>query len=260
MQHVPIVKLIDVSKRYVSGDDTVHAIRNCNLEILQGQFVYVIGPSGSGKSTLLNLIGGLSAVSDGRIIVFDKEYQKMSESDRALLRREHIGIIFQFYNLHEGMTVRENVELPMLIAGIPKSQRMKKSTSLLQLVDLEDREHHLPYELSGGEKQRVGIARALANGAKVLLADEPTGDLDHDLARKIMDLLVNLNINNRSTIVMVSHDLSLLREGFRLIRIMDGQINDDRIVLDPEELQNEFLASLESRIRKHISSGTSSPT
>ncbi|OLS24868.1 MAG: putative ABC transporter ATP-binding protein [Candidatus Heimdallarchaeota archaeon LC_3] len=243
------ISIVETSKRFHSGDEIIHAIDNCSLEIYAGQFVCIMGPSGSGKSTLLNLIGGLSNVTEGKISVFSQTLHNLSESDRALLRRKIIGIIFQFYNLHEGLTAVENIELPMLIAGISQKIRRKKAQELLELVELVPRANNLPYELSGGEKQRVGIARSLSNDPKIILADEPTGDLDHEIGESIMDLLVDLNSEQGKTIVMVTHDLSLIRKGFRLIKLEDGKIISDEIV---ESLDN-FAQDVSIIAKKQIS-------
>ncbi|MHA1991322.1 MAG: ABC transporter ATP-binding protein [Candidatus Hodarchaeales archaeon] len=231
--------MVEITKRFHSGDEVIHAIDNCSLEIYSGQFVCIMGPSGSGKSTLLNLIGGLSNVTEGKISIFGESIHNLSESERALLRRKVIGIIFQFYNLHEGLTALENVELPMLIAGVPQDVRRARAEELLDLVELIPRSNNLPYELSGGEKQRVGIARALSNNPKMILADEPTGDLDHEIGEAIMDLLVRLNVEQQKTIVMVTHDLSLIRKGFRLIRLEDGKVISDEIVDNLERFAND---------------------
>ena len=233
------ISIIEVSKRFHSGDEMINAIDNCTLEIYPGQFVCIMGPSGSGKSTLLNLIGGLSNVTDGKINIFSRSLHNLSESERALLRRKTVGIIFQFYNLHEGLTALENIELPMLIAGLPQDFRRRKSQELLEIVELTSRANNLPYELSGGEKQRVGIARSLSNDPKIILADEPTGDLDHEIGESIMDLLVKLNTEQKKTIVMVTHDLSLVRKGFRLIKLEDGKIISDEIVENIDNFAND---------------------
>ena len=236
-----IIVLENVEKRFHTGRETVHAVNNCSLTINEGEFVAIVGPSGSGKTTLLNLISGLSFVSEGKIKINGKNLHALSESERALLRRHEIGIIFQFYNLHEGLTAQENVELPMLINGVSLRERRKKAKQLLELVGLSNRAKNLPYELSGGEKQRVGIARALANDPKIILADEPTGDLDHEIGAKIMDILVDLNKKLEITILMVTHDLSLIREGFRLLKLEDGKIVYDEIVSDTTQVEKIVL-------------------
>lgn len=235
-----IITLTNVSKQYKSGDEIIHAVNNITLSVNKNEFMVIMGPSGSGKSTLLNLLAGLTNPSDGMLTINDKSLHSSSEDQKAKIRRNELGIIFQFYNLHEGLTAIENVELPMLIAGVPLKERRQRSRNLLKIVGLESREVHRPYELSGGEKQRIGIARALANNAKILLADEPTGDLDHENGRKIMELLVKLNKEKEITVIMVTHDSSLIQKDFRLVRLEDGKIIFDEIIQDPELVSDDF--------------------
>lgn len=236
----PIIRLHEVAKRFSSGTSIIRAVDGCNLTIFKGEFVCIMGPSGSGKTTLLNLMAGLTGVTEGQIYVNKKGIQNLSESQRALLRRNELGIIFQFYNLHEGLTTIENVQLPMLIAGVPLKERYQSAMVLLELVDLVDRAHHLPRELSGGEKQRLGIARALANKPSILLADEPTGNLDHEMGEGILELLVDLNQSHHLTVVMVTHDASLIQKGFRLLKLLDGKIVQDENVSDSSLLIDDF--------------------
>lgn len=234
------VQLIDVSKNYKSGKGIIHAVNKFNVEFYKGQFVCIMGPSGSGKSTLLSLIAGLTAASEGTILIDGKILNNLSETQRSLVRRHGIGIVFQAINLHEGLTALENVQLPMLIAGVPLKERKDKAIRLLELVGLLNRMNHFPYELSGGEQQRVGIARALANDASILLADEPTGDLDHHTGEHILDFLIEINKTRNITIIMVTHDSSLIRENFRLIRLVDGKITSDEIIKDAKAYQDDF--------------------
>lgn len=228
-----IIRLDEVFKRYKTGDTSIDALNNVNIDIKGGQFCIVMGPSGSGKTTLLNTIAGLTSTSDGHVIIHGKSLQKMSENEKAELRRHEFGFIFQFYNLHEGLTAQENVELPMLIArNTPRKHRSDRSRDLLHLVGLEDRINNKPFELSGGERQRVGIARALANDPPVILADEPTGDLDSKKAKEIMSLLFHMNKKLYKTLLVVTHDQGLLQPGMRLFKMVDGRIIDDVIVTE----------------------------
>lgn len=241
-----IIQLQNVIKRYQSGDSMVFALNGINLIIESGQFIMVMGPSGSGKTTLLNIMAGLAKTTEGQVIIDNKLLQRLSDNDKAELRRSTLGFIFQFYNLHEGLTAQENIELPMMIAHqIPKNERKLRSKELLELVDLENRANNQPFELSGGEQQRVGIARALANDPPIILADEPTGDLDSQKAREILNLLIELNEKLKKTLVVVSHDPSMLKPGMRLLKMEDGKIIDDILVTTKiiEELhsQNEDL-------------------
>lgn len=232
--------LVSVSKKFKSGQETINAVDDISLDIEYGQFCVIMGPSGSGKSTLLNLLAGLASVSGGIISLNGNPLQNMSENEKALIRRYNLGIVFQFYNLHDGLTAIENVELPMLIAGVPLKERRVRSTELLKEVNIENRKYHRPYELSGGEKQRVGIARALANKASILLADEPTGDLDQENGKLILDLLVRLNQEKNLTVIMVTHDSTLIQKGFRLIRLQDGKVIFDEIIENPELVVDDF--------------------
>jgi putative ABC transport system ATP-binding protein len=208
-----------------------------------------MGPSGSGKTTLLNVISGLTPASEGKVFINGTLLQKLSDNQKADIRRTQIGFIFQFYNLHEGLTALENVELPMLINGSRnRRERTQVATHLLELVGLEHRINNHPYELSGGEKARVGIARALANDPPILLADEPTGDLDSKLAREIMELLHSLNQKHGKTLVIVTHDSSILKKDMRLLKMEDGRIEDDVIVT--EDTMKELTSIDEAHIKQ----------
>jgi putative ABC transport system ATP-binding protein len=241
-----VIKLQGVSKRYQSGESAILAVNDVNLVIHEGDFVLITGPSGSGKTTLLNVIAGLSRVTEGQVIVNEQQLQRLSKNRKAELRSTTLGFIFQFYNLHEGLTAQENVELPMMIANkFPRKERQNRSRDLLNTVGLLERASNMPHELSGGESQRVGIARALANDPPVILADEPTGDLDSKKKREIMDLLVMLNQECNKTLVMVTHDLSMLRIGMRMLQMEDGRIIEDIRVteeyIEENQARDEFL-------------------
>ncbi|MHA2363525.1 MAG: ABC transporter ATP-binding protein [Candidatus Hodarchaeales archaeon] len=223
-----VLKLHDVVKRYKSGDSSIFALNNVNLEVFKGEFIMVVGPSGSGKTTLLNTIAGLSKTTEGHVYINGLTLQKLSDNQKAELRRHNFGFIFQFYNLHEGLTAQENIELPMMIANkVPRNQRRRHSQELLDLVGLTNRANNQPFELSGGERQRIGIARALANDPPIILADEPTGDLDSKKAQEILGILIHLHTKLGKTLIVVSHDPSMLRPGMRLLQMEDGQIIDD---------------------------------
>ena len=228
------IKLDEVIKRYKAGDTSINALNGISLEIKPGEFVMVMGPSGSGKTTLLNTIAGLTNTSEGHVYINERSLQTLSENEKAEMRRFEFGFIFQFYNLHEGLTAQENVELPMLIAkSYDRKARSERSKELLGLVGLTPRINQKPFELSGGERQRVGIARSLANDPKIILADEPTGDLDSKKAQEILELLRELNRNLGKTMVVVTHDHSLLKPGMRLLRMDSGQIlNDETVTVD----------------------------
>ncbi len=232
-----LISFKNIKKIYSQASYEVHALRQINLEIKQGEFIVILGRSGSGKSTLLSLIGGLEQPTKGSILFNKKELGNFTEDELALLRREEIGIVFQHFHLMEAMSAVENVELPMLVAGVDKQKRRPWAVELLSLVGLEGRETHYPNELSGGERQRVGIARSMANRPNLIIADEPTGDLDSQRGAEIIDLLYGINrdsklvedLNWSPTIVMVTHDVGMLRKGMRVITLSDGLISSDEI-------------------------------
>ncbi|UCG04409.1 MAG: ABC transporter ATP-binding protein [Candidatus Heimdallarchaeota archaeon] len=215
--------LQQVHRWYESSVEVVKAVDGVDLQIFKGDFIAVFGPSGSGKTTFLNLLAGLDKATGGSIVFNDVNLNDLSDSAICDLRRHEIGIIFQFYNMHPSLTTQENVEYPMLIAGIPASQRSQRATELLKEIGLLDKKDNFPAELSGGEKQRVGIARALTNEPQVIIADEPTGDLDSENAEEIINLLLSVN-KQGTTIVMVTHDESLLTEDMRILHLIDGKI------------------------------------
>jgi len=220
-----VYKLEDLQRYYISKAETVKAIDGVNLTIDQGEFIAILGPSGSGKTTLLNLLAGLDKATSGVIYFHDLNFSQLSDSQFCELRRFKIGLIFQFYNMHPSFTAQENIEYPMMIAKIPKSQQEQRAIELLEQVNLLGKKDNYPVELSGGEKQRIGIARALANNPEVIIADEPTGDLDSENAEVIIDLLGEVNRQGR-TIVMVTHDESLLTETMRITHLVDGKVFD----------------------------------
>jgi ABC-type lipoprotein export system ATPase subunit len=223
----------DLTKAYVTGAVEVVALRGVTLSIARGRLVGITGASGSGKSTLMNLLGGLDTPSSGSIRVAGRLISDLSKKDLALYRRNTIGMIFQSFNLVNAYTAVENVALPLLFAGVAKKERLRRAAELLCTVGLEARRDHRPTELSGGEQQRVAIARALVNQPQILLADEPTGNLDSRTARQIVETLSDLNRNRGLTVVMISHEQDLLREfAHEVIRLQDGAVID-REVLRP---------------------------
>ena len=221
-----------VRKTYGKDTTLVHAIRGIDLKIKQGEFIAILGKSGSGKSTFLSLLGGLEQPTEGDILWNEENLASLSEDELALMRRKEIGIIFQHFHLMDSMTALDNTELPLLIAGISQAERRDWCINLLNILGLEDRITHYPNELSGGERQRVGIARALANRASVIIADEPTGDLDSENGAKIIDLLFSLNkgttdLGWKPTLILVTHDVGMLRNGMRVLTLSDGQVVSD---------------------------------
>ena len=223
-----LVRAIDVRKSYTRGAQELPVLRGLSFDIRAGEFLSIVGRSGSGKSTLLNLLGGLDKLSEGSIWVNDKELSLMSRKELTLHRRFTVGMVFQSFNLLPNRNAIENVCMPMAFAGRPRNERKRRARELLEQVGLDERTDHRPDELSGGEAQRVAIARALANDPEILLADEPTGNLDSTTSTEIIALLVQLNRDLGRTIVMVSHDETMAREvSDRILRLHDGQVVDD---------------------------------
>jgi putative ABC transport system ATP-binding protein len=202
----PLIRLEGVGKTYYRGKEPIQVLEGLNLEMPEGAFEALMGPSGSGKSTLLNLIAGLDSPSQGTITVSGEDIGRMSEGPRAAWRSQNVGFIFQTYNLLPVLTAAENVELPLLLTTVPSNQRRQRALTALRAVGLDDRASHRPDQLSGGQQQRVAIARAIVTDPKIIVADEPTGDLDRASADQILELLVRLNRELKKTIVMVTHD------------------------------------------------------
>jgi len=221
-----MLKLNDVTKTY-PGKSQVTALAGINLTIGSGEMVAIMGPSGSGKSTLLNLLGGLDIPSSGQVVVAGKDLSKVNEKGRSLFRRSHVSYIFQAYHLMPTLTVSRNVALPLHLAGVPSKEIDDKVTLVLKEVGLEARAKHLPDELSGGERQRVAIARALVTDAPLLLADEPTGNLDTARSREILSLLQSIHRERSTTIVMVTHDHNAASVCERVIKLRDGRVVED---------------------------------
>jgi putative ABC transport system ATP-binding protein len=222
-----MIKLENVARVYQMGNTLVQALRGLNLEIADGEFVAIMGPSGSGKSTLLHLIGGLDLPNAGRILLDDLDIAQQNGNQLAELRGKKVGFVFQTFNLVPTLSALKNVELPMIFQKIPRRERYEKARRLLEQVGLGDRLHHKPSELSGGECQRVAIARALANDPQILLADEPTGNLDAESGEQIMQILKRLNEEQKMTIIVVTHNPEVARYAHRIVRMRYGQIEDD---------------------------------
>jgi putative ABC transport system ATP-binding protein len=223
-----IIETLNLRKVYMLGKVPVEALRGVNLKVEEGEFLSVLGPSGSGKSTLLNLIGALDKPTDGKIFIEGVDVTTLKDGQLADLRRR-IGFVFQFFNLISRFTARQNVELPMAIAGLGKEERRRRAEELLKVVGLADRMNHKPAELSGGEQQRVAIARALANNPRFLLMDEPTGNIDSKNAMEIIQLVKRLNQEKGITIIMVTHDQRLASEANRTVHMLDGLIVDETV-------------------------------
>ena len=230
-----VFRVQDVEKHYQMGEVTVAALRGVSLDIGSGEFLVILGPSGSGKSTLLNIIGGIDRPSLGRVFFGQEELTAYSESELTRYRRNHIGFVFQFYNLMPNLTARENVEMATEISREPLD-----ATEALKLVDLEERRGHFPSQLSGGEQQRVAIARAVAKQPEILLCDEPTGALDITTGKVVLKVLADINRAMGTTVIVITHNAAIGQMARRVVRMMDGQVRDIRVnpqPRSPEELE-----------------------
>jgi putative ABC transport system ATP-binding protein len=227
------VKVRDLVKVHRTGKIEVQALRGLSMDVKAGELIAIIGPSGSGKTTLLNIVGGLDTATAGSVQVGDTSVTSLSVTQLVDYRRKIVGHIFQTLNLIPTLTAKENIEFSMIAAGVPRANRKQRVQELLETVGLQDRAHHKPEELSGGEQQRIALAAALANDAPVLLADEPTGELDTVNAKVVVDYLVKVNRELGKTIIMVTHDPSVARAAHRILRIEDGVI---KMALTPSEV------------------------
>lgn len=228
-----IVCCKDVKKNFKVGNEKVEILKGITLDIKEGEFVAIIGESGSGKSTFLNILGGLMPCECGEITINENRIDKLNENKLALFRRHNVGFIFQAYNLMPQLSAIENVEMPLIFSGVSKNKRRKRALDMLKKVGLEDRVNHKPSELSGGQQQRVSIARALMNNPKVILADEPTGNLDSKTSVEILELLKELNEKYKTTFVVVTHSKVVYKYATRIIKMKDGLLvsNGEEILL-----------------------------
>ena len=217
------VKLANISKVYKMGDNDVVALNGVDLDIAEGEFVAIMGPSGSGKSTLMNILGCLDTPTTGSYLLDNEEVANLSEDVLAKIRNKKIGFVFQNFNLLSRISALENVALPLVYAGVSKTERINRAQELLKMVGLADRQHHMPNELSGGQRQRVAIARALVNNPKIILADEPTGNLDTKSSVEIMAMFKELYKQGK-TIILVTHEPDIAENAKRIITVRDGKI------------------------------------
>jgi len=224
----PLIEMIDVTKTYGHGTSAFQALRGVNFAIRPGEFVAIMGPSGSGKSTVMNILGCLDVPTTGTYQFNGVAVERLSRNQRALLRRHFIGFVFQGFNLLARTTAVENVELPLLYRGVAAKERRRAAMEALDLVGLRGWADHTPAELSGGQQQRVAIARALVTDPEVLLADEPTGNLDTQRSREVMELISSLNRDRGITVVMVTHEPDIAAHADRIIHFVDGQVESDR--------------------------------
>ncbi len=228
-----MLELIDATKTYIQGRRTVNAVRGVSLTINSGEFVTIMGPSGSGKSTLMHLMGALDTPSGGRAVFQGQDLQTLSDRQRSLLRRDRIGFIFQAFNLLPTLTAAENVALPLLLGGTSRRTALLRACECLDKVNMTHRSDHFPDEMSGGEMQRVAVARALIADPEAVLCDEPTGNLDTATSREILTLLGKLPEPGKRAVVMVTHDPSGAQYGTRLVKIRDGLLESDEAIRRP---------------------------
>ena len=225
---MPLIETVDLWKSYVMGDEEIHALRGVSIQIERGEYVAIMGPSGSGKSTLMNLIGCLDTPSKGSYLLNEKQVSQMNDNELARIRNEEIGFVFQTFNLLPRATALHNVELPLVYAGVAAKDRNDRAKQALEKVELRDRMMHKPNELSGGQRQRVAIARALVNRPSILLADEPTGNLDSTTSEEIMRVFEKL-ADEGQTVIMVTHEPDIAAHARRIVVLRDGLIaSDDR--------------------------------
>jgi putative ABC transport system ATP-binding protein len=236
--HAPLITLDGITKVFLTDEIETHALSGIHLDIHRGDFVSISGPSGCGKSTLLSILGLLEAPSGGRYTLNNKEVADLSLEERARIRNLEIGFIFQSFNLIGDLTVMENVELPLTYRGLKSAERKEMATAALEKVEMIHRQKHLPSQLSGGQQQRVAVARALAGNPNILLADEPTGNLDSKNGTTVMDMLTELN-NEGTTICMVTHDDRYAHVAHRIVHLFDGRIVDEESDNSPTPLQAE---------------------
>src|SRR4051794_37450684 len=240
---IPVIELTDIEKIYDTGSVRVHALRNVNLEIQHGEFVAIMGTSGSGKSTLMNILGCLDRPTAGQYLLEGVDISQLNKDQRADVRNRKLGFVFQGYNLLRRTTALENVELPLIYAGVPAAERVRRSRVALSIVGLAYREDNHPSQLSGGQQQRVAIARALVNNPSMLLADEPTGNLDTRTSLDVMGVFQRLNRESGITIVLVTHEPDIASFAGRIVTVRDGRIVSDRSVQRPRDAAEE-LANL----------------
>lgn len=236
-----IIKLTGVVKNYQVGKEIVRALRSISLTIYKNEYVALMGPSGSGKSTLMNILGCLDTVTSGQYFLNDHDVSKMSDDSLAVIRNKEIGFVFQTFNLLPRSTALDNVALPLVYAGLGKAKRLQRATEVLQSVDLGDRIMHKPNELSGGQRQRVALARALVNNPSIILADEPTGNLDSKISVEIMGLFEEIH-KAGNTIIIVTHEEDIAKYAHRIIRLIDGRVASDETNPDITKYEKAMAA------------------
>jgi len=251
-----LIEVRGVTKDYQDGSTIVHALRGIDLDVGQGEFTAVVGPSGSGKTTLLNVIGGLDAVTEGSVRVGELAVSDMRSRALTRMRREHIGFVFQAYNLIPVLTAVENVEFVMMLQGIPAWDRRQRAEEILERVGLAEEKHRRPTALSGGQQQRVAVARAMVSRPNVVLADEPTANLDSDTGASLLDLMRSLNAEHGVTFLFSTHDPMVMEYAGRVVRLHDGQVWDDEVRKLPAEPVPEVEDAIVEEMQVEADAGT----
>lgn len=225
-----MINLVNVNRHFKNGEETNHILKDINISIDTGEFIAIMGPSGSGKSTLINILGFIDRGYTGEYLFDDENYQQVSDNKLAFIRNKTVGFVFQNFKLIQNNTIMENVSIPLLYSGISSKERKQRVESALKDVGIADKKHLVPNKLSGGQQQRVAIARSIVNKPKFIIADEPTGALDSQTSKDIMDLFVRLNREQNTTMIIVTHDRKVAEQADRVIHILDGRVQREEVI------------------------------
>ncbi|MEB7731376.1 ABC transporter ATP-binding protein [Mammaliicoccus sciuri] len=225
-----MINLVNVNRHFKNGEETNHILKNINISIDTGEFIAIMGPSGSGKSTLINILGFIDRGYTGEYLFDDENYQQVSDNKLAFIRNKTVGFVFQNFKLIQNNTIMENVSIPLLYSGMSSKERKQRVESVLKDVGIADKKHLVPNKLSGGQQQRVAIARSIVNKPKFIIADEPTGALDSQTSKDIMDLFVRLNREQNTTMIIVTHDRKVAEQSDRVIHILDGRVQREEVI------------------------------
>jgi len=225
-----MINLVNVNRHFKNGEETNHILKNINISIDTGEFIAIMGPSGSGKSTLINILGFIDRGYTGEYLFDDENYQQVSDNKLAFIRNKTVGFVFQNFKLIQNNTIMENVSIPLLYSGMSSKERKQRVESVLKDVGIADKKHLVPNKLSGGQQQRVAIARSIVNKPKFIIADEPTGALDSQTSKDIMDLFVRLNREQNTTMITVTHDRKVAEQADRVIHILDGRVQREEVI------------------------------